>query len=277
MKKNALILLAFTSLYFSCKKETTTPVSPASNATYAAQNAPVPTRFGTTNPVNTFVVVRTKFDIKEILLANLSGFDPGGLIKESFKLIEPIDFTTATAKIGEPGKEVAGGVKVNSSGTDYTLKATNTSGNVSYSYGQDTDLSKASQGDDFSGIKINEGDSRVTFTTTGVTLGNASTVTVPGSLTLSGVSDVTKKASGINLTINGTNASYYGAMIVDFNGKKSAFKESSSKSISFSSAELSSFSGKVLVYATAYNYNLTTDQKTVVVGVSSNNKTTSIE
>lgn len=233
-----MIILGLGLLITGCKDNTIDP-NGNGNGNGNGNNpntTPFPTTFGGVTPTHVLGVVK----------ASVSA---GGT---------SIHTGSAFANLNNQDK---GSVSVNVGGTDYSLtKSTGTQ--VSYFF-------QPSQTNP-TGINLGSGTADATFSVSGYTLGS-STVTVPGSVSLTAPAANASVPRNQDLTISWTTSSggtHSGIFIADKDGK-TIFKEvsGSATSASFTAAELGTLAaGTALVYALSYNFVLTNSNEAVIIG-----------
>lgn len=235
MKSLKLFLSIITISLFAltgCDKDN--PLDPGGDG--GNQGTPTINDFGGAAPVNVLAVVRTS--------TTQMGFT--------------IDAGVGVASFGNPPQD-KGTVKVTSSSKEYTF----TKSNDNY-YTYTPDMSNPL------GIEFSATATPVTFDVSGYSL-SQQTVNVPGQLRLTAPatdSSVPRNQSltvSWNLTGTTTNTAIF---IVDKDGKN-VFKQNlgNVSSASFTEAEMSTLSaGSAMVFAIAYNFVLTNNNETVLIG-----------
>jgi hypothetical protein len=261
MKTKFIIILLSITL-FECSK--IKEIIPDKN-TSVAPETPKITKFGSSNPENILAIVRVGINLQSYLPANLPSL-PAGLE------IPPIDYTTAIATFGNPGKEITGEVKVGVANQQYTLTKTSGNGTVSYIYGVKNDFKDLGGSESYLGIPLNtSGDATATFTVPSSVGLNPNSIVVPGPVKISSLQEgaTVTKSNGVTIEFTSGNGNFYAGMVIDTKGNQTVLKESSTKKIVFSASELSNIAtGDAIVYGLAVNYKLSNGNKNVVVGES---------
>ncbi len=222
-------LLALTG----CDKDN--PLDPGGNGGNN-QGTPTINDFGGAAPVNVLAVVRTS--------TTQMGFT--------------IDAGVGVASFGDPPQD-KGTVKVTSVNKDFTF----TKSNDNY-YTYTPDVSNPL------GIEFNTGVTPVTFDVTGYSLTTAS-VNVPGQLKLTAPAAQSSVPRTESLTLSWTatgTAANTAIFIVDKDGKN-VFKQNLGNvtSASFTNTEMGTLAaGDAIVFAIAYNYVLSNNNETVLIG-----------
>jgi hypothetical protein len=260
--KTKILVLALAASLFQCSK--IKDILPDKN-TSVAPETPKITKFGNSSPENVLAVVRVGIDLKSYIPSQIPTL-PGGFD------IPPIDYTTAIANFGNPGKDAGGEVKVSVANKSYTLTKNEQSGNVSYAYGVNTDFKSLGGTESFLGIPLNtSGDATATFSVPAAFNISQSTVVVPGPVKITSIQEGASisKSNGVTIEFTSSNANFYVGLVSDTKGNQTILKESNTKKIVFTEAELAIIkAGDAIVYAVAVNYKLSNSNKNVVVGES---------
>ena len=262
MKTKFLLLSAITITFLQCSK--ISEIIPDKTVA-AAPTPPKITKFGASSPENIFAIVRVGINLQSYLSSAIPTL-PNGIE------IPPIDYTTAIASLGNPGKEASGEIKVTVASVPYVLTKTTQSGSVSYVYGISSDFKNLAGSESYLGIPLKtSGDATATFSIPASYNLSQNSIIVPGPVKITSIKEgeTLNKSNGITVEFSSGNGNFYAAMVIDTKGNQTVLKEANSKKITFTSTELANLkSGDAIVYGLAINYKLSNSNKNVVVGES---------
>lgn len=200
------------------------------------------------SPKNVLAVVRLGVDLGGFvsnLPVNVPGFT-----------FPTIDFTTA---VGNFSTDV-GEIKLKIGEKEYALEKAKNKENFIYTYATGTSFRNLTGSENALGIELpstgNVNYQAIFESSFTVSPSSATTVTIPGQLkvTSPAVDQEINRADGLSISFTVTNANRYAAQIIDSKGNTTILKESNSKSITFTTDELSSVSKDCTVSAIAYNF-----------------------